>query len=162
MRFQIPSEALFRRSAIVQYASYSAFFSFKVMISDLRTSIVSAMLDICLLCCAMTVFRVLISRSRASVLELPGPIAGVVGVANPAADDACFGVGTANSSSYSIVSKRDHQYLRSLFTLSNTIGSGAFSVSFGASQSSLAGATASSFVTVEEAGLTAELLSAGF
>lgn len=74
------------------------------MISDLRTSIVSAMLDICLLCCAMTVFRVLISRSSASVLELPSPIAGVVGVANPDVDDACFEVGTANSSGYSIVS----------------------------------------------------------
>jgi hypothetical protein len=74
------------------------------MISDLRTSIVSAMLDICLLCCAMTVFRALISRSSASVLELPSPIAGVVGVASPDADDACFEVGTANSSGYSVVS----------------------------------------------------------
>ena len=74
------------------------------MISDLRTSIVSAMLDICLLCCAMTVFRALISRSSASVLELPSPIAGVVGVANPDADDACFEVGIAKSSGYSIVS----------------------------------------------------------
>ena len=130
------------------------------MISDLRTSIVSAMLDICLLCCAMTVFRVLISRSSASVLELPSPIAGVVGVANPDVDDACFEVGTANSSGYSIVSYVIISFY-SLFTLSNMLGPGPFSVSFGASQSSLAGAMASSFVTVEEAGLTAELLSAG-
>jgi len=140
--------------------SYSAFFSFRVMISDLRTSIVSAMLDICLLCCAMTAFRVLISRSSASLLELPVPVAGVVGVTDPDADIACFEVGTANSSGYSLLAMSS-SHLCALFTLSNTFGPGPFSVSSGASQSSLAGATASSFVTVEEAGLTAELLSAG-
>jgi hypothetical protein len=109
----------------------------------------------------MTVFRALISRSSASVLELPSPVAGVVGVADPDADDACFEAGTANSSGCSFVSKRDHQHVCSLFTLSNTLSPGPFSVSSDAFQSSLVGATASSFVTVEEAGLTTELFSAG-
>jgi hypothetical protein len=68
------------------------------MISDLRTSIVSAMLDICLLCWAMTVFKFLISLSSASLLALPSPIAGVVGVADPDIDDACFEDGSTTSS----------------------------------------------------------------
>jgi hypothetical protein len=83
---------------MIQCRSYSAFFSFKVIISDLRTSIVSAMLDICLLCCAMTDFKFRISFSSVSLLALPSPTAGVVGVADPDIDDACFEVGRTTSS----------------------------------------------------------------
>ena len=60
------------------------------MISDFITSIVSAMLDICLLCCATTAFKFLISLSSNSLLALGSPIEGVVGVAGPDVDDRCF------------------------------------------------------------------------
>jgi hypothetical protein len=60
------------------------------MISDFITSIVSAMLDICLLCCATTAFKFLISLSSNSLLALGSPTEAIVGVAGPDIGDACF------------------------------------------------------------------------
>jgi hypothetical protein len=71
------------------------------MISDFRTSIVSAMLEICLLCCAMTVFKFLISLSSDSLLALGSPTEGVFGVADPDTDDACFEDGSTTSAGLS-------------------------------------------------------------
>lgn len=68
------------------------------MISDFITSIVSAMLDICLLCCATTIFKLLISLSNDSLWALGSPTGDVVGVADPDKDDACLEDGSTTSS----------------------------------------------------------------
>ena len=77
---------------------HSPNFPFRVATSDLSTSIINAIFEICLVCCAMTPFKLLISRSNPSVEDSPIVTAGVVGVATPSGPTLFLGAEGKGSS----------------------------------------------------------------